>query len=293
MSPKNAPSTSRPAGYHSRPRSGSKARVLIVCGSICQSCFVSTPGSSQREPQVTIASHPGGSYLLSASTNTTSWSVRIWYRRAAVFQRLRRILYVGDGLSLFTRSFDGTARREITALNGIAVSGLSVGGDAAVVSLRGPTAGVTFFQVGEWPGIWSSSGVVAINVRTHSTLWRSNVAHVGWVRWTDGNVFLSIRPNLTRGYVRAAQRRGRWLPCYAELRRVANHKLLWKRQIAGCPPDSVSVEKASRGVVRFRFAGERKDNLKFVRPLSELVVDVPLPNPLHANRGDPYVVRSR
>jgi hypothetical protein len=173
----------------------------------------------------------------------------------------------------------------------------------------GPNWGVMIAQPETWEGhegVVGRETIVASDALTGSEIWSRSEAGVGQPLWTNGDVFLTERTDVSHqavqhlkrvlrpyrdseGMIEAKHAAGSrlaalhaTLPVYLETRSMKTLQPIWTRPIAGLLPPLAGVREIAPGHVEFTFktAGKpESDGCDFVTQAGDTTVVVPIEHP--------------
>ncbi|MCA1595069.1 MAG: hypothetical protein LC772_01375, partial [Chloroflexi bacterium] len=132
------------------------------------------------------------------------------------------------------------------------------GGDVLSFGEQGPSWGAVLpEQVENWPELLRGERQGMLDIRRRRVIWYTSLADVGQPAWTNGRVFLTIRPELSPAIIRKVARRHTRLPIWLEERRVTDRALLWRRRLPGWPPRLTTLRNITGRTAEFVFTSDR------------------------------------
>jgi hypothetical protein len=161
------------------------------------------------------------------------------------------------------------------------------------LTLHPPNAGETTRYVANWQGHLEEIPINLLSLENGSILWHSSWGAIGFPVWSNGQVFLSVKWDLSPRAIRCFKAHGEKIPVWLEERSIANRSVLWRTLLPGNPPEKVRVTALGGRRLEVQFTGGYKDKwLDFLRPLKFCRVVVPLRKGPRPRASDPQTVRA-
>jgi hypothetical protein len=242
------------------------------------------------------------------------WKDECWYGGALALPGAGVVIYSPEP-GITARSYEGRVLWTSSDFGAVGSRVLCGGRDIAMMHEFGPIVGIGIGDPDIWEGpegVVGSDTIHALNPVTGEAIWERSEAVIGYPLWTNGDVFLTERIDVSKQAVSRLKRRlrpilskdgrvndekrlphlvrGYTLPVWLELRRVETQGLIWRRRVAGLLPPFDHARDIAPGHVEFTF---RKaigrftiHGCGFVAEARDTVIVVPMLQPQLEQAGD-------